>query len=182
MAAHEEGLPVFYTAYMSTSTNADGYSIQGGQVVRIIIHHSTSGRDINGVGNDFENEVIYQRDSAFFVKNVIYDSNGIPTIYLQEDIENGTRDDGQLYSEERGMALRTVPEANSIHDDLSNIQKKDSNRDSGRSKALQRKSSKVNNSISQEDSQENIPWARNLTGNIGRSGRNTGRSLHGSVD
>lgn len=38
----------------------------------------------NTYGNNNESEVLFPRNTSFVVNNIVYDANGIPTIYLTE--------------------------------------------------------------------------------------------------
>lgn len=138
MADHVDGMPIGYSAYTSASKYIDGYQVNGQYVVHIVIPESAGGRDLNGIGNNFENEVIYPRDTVFFVDRVTYSSDGTPTIYLQEVMQSEQRGShkedrifrqgkhGQLYPDERSMAVRKVPEANIPHNHLQGIPERDS--------------------------------------------------------
>ena len=108
MRRHTEGEIVAYTAYTSTSTAQDGYPIEGNYVVHMVIE-GKNGRNLDGFGNNMESEVLFERETMFFIDKIVYAENGIPTIYMQEVNENGI---GQLYSAERGTAVRNMQEHN----------------------------------------------------------------------
>ena len=81
--SHIVGERIMCEAYTSTSTKDDGYPLHGEYVVRHIIQ-SINGRDMNGHGNNFENEVLFARESLFLTDRIEYDRDGTPTIYLTE--------------------------------------------------------------------------------------------------
>lgn len=86
---------VRYPAYTSTSTEIDGYPLDGNFVVRFEIE-STSGRNMEGYGNNSESEVLFPRKARFVVDNIVYDSKGTPTIYLTEVLnEQATKGRGK---------------------------------------------------------------------------------------
>lgn len=74
---------VRYPAYTSTSTEIDGYPLDGKFVVHFEIE-STNGRNMEGYGNNSESEVLFPRNTRFVIDNIVYDEKGIPTIYLTE--------------------------------------------------------------------------------------------------
>lgn len=64
--SHKVGDVKKYNAYIST-TKANSYNDMAN--VRIYINNSKKGKDISSIGLD-EEEVLYQRDSEFFVRSV----------------------------------------------------------------------------------------------------------------
>lgn len=64
--SHKVGSTIKSKAYMST-TKMDSYNDMAN--VRIYINNSKKGKDISSIGLD-EEEVLYQRDSEFFVRSV----------------------------------------------------------------------------------------------------------------
>lgn len=91
MAAHSEGGLTVYPAYTSTSTAVDGYPVEGDYVVHMVIEGET-GRDMAGYGNNSESEVLFPRDTYFFVDKIEYGADGTPTIYMTEVNSNGEID------------------------------------------------------------------------------------------
>lgn len=89
ISAHSIKEGVLYEAYTSTSTTTDGYPLEGDFVVHFEIE-SVTGRDLQGYGNNFENEVLFPRDSSFIVTGIQYDEKGTPTIYLTEETNEQT--------------------------------------------------------------------------------------------
>lgn len=72
----------------SASISPDGYPVEGDLIVTIVIE-SKSARDMNGFGNNFENEVLFQREGAFHAERIETDANGGPVIYMEEVTEDG---------------------------------------------------------------------------------------------
>ena len=64
--SHKVGNIKKYKSYIST-TKSDSYNDMAN--VRIYINNSKKGKDISSIGLD-EEEVLYQRDSEFFVRSV----------------------------------------------------------------------------------------------------------------
>lgn len=121
-AIHIEGAPVFYNAYLSASTITEGYPVEGRYTVKMIIDSATA-RDMVGFGNNFESEVVFKRNCSFLVQRVTYAENGSPTIYLREDEESDTGDDGQLHSEERSRTVRDMQKPHQGYNDLQGVSK-----------------------------------------------------------
>lgn len=126
MSAHQEGWPILYSAYTSTSTAQDGYPVGGNYVVHMVIEGKT-GRNLDGFGNNMEHEVLFERETVFFINKIVYAENGIPTIYMQEVNENGI---GQLYSAERGETMRVVQSSRSYDSDMQGLSERNSDGDS----------------------------------------------------
>ena len=104
LAEHAEGDIVPYEAYTSGSTTQDGYPVQGELTVTQIISSQT-GRDMAGIGNNFESEVVFSRNTRFYVEKVEVDVNGKTVIYMEEVVKHGI---GQLYSEERVQTVQQM--------------------------------------------------------------------------
>ena len=108
VAWHVVGDVVRYPAYISASTDIDGYPLEGDFVVCFEIE-STNGRNIEGYGNNFESEVLFSRGARFIVNDIKYDANGTPTIYLTEVQDNessgvsGQEDSGDFSGNNRGQ-------------------------------------------------------------------------------
>ncbi len=77
------GGTVWHSDYTSTSSDPDGYPVEGQYVVHYEIE-SANGRDLLGYGNNAESEVLIPRNAEFFVEDIRYDEKGTPTIYLTE--------------------------------------------------------------------------------------------------
>ena len=133
MSTHKEGMPVFYKAFTSASTDVDGYPLEGEYVVRMVIE-SVNGRNLEGYGNNFESEVLFKRESDFDITKVTYDENGNPTIYIQEVAENGT---GQLYTGERSETVRDLPEHDTVHSDVQGVSERNTEGNTARGEGPQ---------------------------------------------
>ncbi len=88
LAEHQVGSIIPYSAFTSTSKTLDGYPVEGELTVTLVIEGLT-GHDTEGYGNNFEQEVIFARDTDFLVLRVEQDKNGRSTIYMKEVTENG---------------------------------------------------------------------------------------------
>lgn len=108
VSSHVIGDRVLYEGYTSSSTEVNGYVLDGDFVVHFEIE-SVNGKDLEGYGNNFESEVLFPRDTFFVVKNIKYDSSGTPTIYLTEVRNNessgvsGQEDSGDFSGNNRGQ-------------------------------------------------------------------------------
>ena len=120
--AHQVGEIIGYPAYTSTSKATDGYPVEGDLTVRQIIE-GANGRDLDGIGNNFESEVVFPRESYFTIDRVETDAQGNPVIYMREVTEDGT---GQLHSEERNRTVQQMPETEELHGDLQGVSERDS--------------------------------------------------------
>ena len=104
--AHQTGAPVVYEAFTSASTREDGYEVDGENTAELHIESLTA-RDVGGLGNNFEAEVVFPRNAVFFVDSVERTADGKLIVTLKEEkIDAGKH--GQLYSEERGEVLQPV--------------------------------------------------------------------------
>ena len=83
VAGHVIGEIVSYDAYTSSSTDINGYPIDGDFVVHHIIQ-SRGGKNLAGYGNNSESEVLFPRKSQYITEKIAYDADGTPTIYLTE--------------------------------------------------------------------------------------------------
>lgn len=106
LKAHRAGADIWYPAYTSTSKAADGYPVEGDLTVTQIIE-GANGRDLDGIGNNFESEVVFPRGSTFSIERTETDAQGNPVIYMREVTEDGA---GQLYPEKRNGRVQQVPE------------------------------------------------------------------------
>ena len=117
LAEHAEGDIVPYEAYTSGSTTQDGYPVQGELTVTQIISGQT-GRDMAGIGNNFESEVVFPRGCDFVVERVTQDAQGKPVIYMKEDAENGI---GQLHLEKRVQAVQQMQKEGGRNNNLHEV-------------------------------------------------------------
>lgn len=106
---HAAGDIVPYKAYTSSSTDIGGYPVSGELTVTQIISGKT-GRDLDGIGNNFEREVLFPRNTRFYIERIASDEGGNPVVYMEEVAEHGA---GQLYSEERLQAVQQVQTSSS---------------------------------------------------------------------
>lgn len=104
---HQVGKPIVYRAYTSASTKINGHPVKGNLVVRMVVQ-SINARNVDGYGNNFENEVIFPRKTAYRVEKVVENKKGQPVIYVKEVADNGNGEYGQLHSEERSEILRPM--------------------------------------------------------------------------
>jgi len=120
---HSEGNVVCYDAYTSTSAKSDGHPMPENTKYGITLEiECENGRDIDGFGNNFENEVLYPREFSFVVTEVSTDSDGRPYIKVKE-IGEDVRYKGN--SEEQGNVLQQMRTENPVHGDLPQISEQD---------------------------------------------------------
>ncbi len=147
IAEHEEGALVAYPAYTSTSTDVNGYPLEGQYVVHMVIE-GRGGRNMTGVGNNFESEVLFERQNCFGISKVSRNEDGSVTIYMTEVSANEEADPGGNGSsendsggmprrteaghsaEKRGQAVQQVQEAGELHGDLPAVSEADTLRSS----------------------------------------------------
>jgi hypothetical protein len=120
MSEIEPNAPFIDAAFMSTSTKRDGYPVEGKYIVHMEIE-SLNGRTLEGFGNNFESEVLFPRNSAFIVNDIVYDSDGVPTIYMEE-IENA----GKILNTEKSYGtVRNVQKHNSEDSNVQGVSERD---------------------------------------------------------
>lgn len=118
---HDAGKIVGYPAYTSTSTDPEGYTLDGDLTVTLVME-SAAGRNLEGYGNNFESEILFPRDSEFLVERRGTDGQGKPIIYMREVAEHGiARPGGRVRPEERGQAVQRVQEAEKLYGNMSGI-------------------------------------------------------------
>lgn len=146
VAEHVIGKTVTYDAYTSTSTAADGYPIDGDYVVHFEIEGRT-GRNMDGYGNNSESEILFARQTRFFVDKIEYAEDGTPTIYLTEaqKHDEGRNLQGYDRGDHKGKSrpsdyeaqmdtVRSLQKANAEQGNLSVISGHDSGRSLGGNK------------------------------------------------
>ena len=101
---HRAGKLIQYPAFTSSSTDPEGYPVDGDLTITIVIK-GQNGRNLDGFGNNFEQEITFPRNSKFFIDRMEADTQGKPVIYMREVTKHGT---GQLYSQELGQAVQQV--------------------------------------------------------------------------
>ena len=119
LAEHQVGDAVNYDAFTSTSTEANGYPIEGNHRVHLVIE-GKNGRNVAGYGNNMESEVLFPRQSAFVITKTDTDAQGVPVIYMQEVTNNG-REHGQLYSPEHSEGMQQVHPQEALRDPVRGI-------------------------------------------------------------
>lgn len=144
LKAHRAGADIWYPAYTSTSKAADGYPVEGDLTVTQIIE-GANGRDLDGIGNNFESEVVFPRGSTFSIERTETDAQGNPVIYMREVTEDGA---GQLYPEKRNGRVQQVPEVPQGEIQLREVPGVDSSAEaSGRLPGLRGEGAGVNSDI-----------------------------------
>lgn len=109
LTQYEAGAVVRSKAYLSSSTEQDGYPVEGNlTVLQVITGHN--GRDLDGIGNNFEREVLFPRNTRFYIERVASDEDGNPVVYMEEVAEHGA---GQLYPGEYRQAVQQVQTSSS---------------------------------------------------------------------
>ena len=109
LTQYEAGAVVRSKAYLSSSTEQDGYPVGGNlTVLQVITGHN--GRDLDGIGNNFEREVLFPRNTRFYIERVASDEDGNPVVYMEEVAEHGA---GQLYPGEYRQAVQQVQTSSS---------------------------------------------------------------------
>lgn len=124
---HEAGAYLQYPAYTSTSTSPEGYPVEGDLTVTLVMESAT-GRDMAGFGNNFESEIVFPRDSAFYIERVKTDEQGPPVIYMREVTDYGIR---QLHSQEQHGRMQQVPEVQAGDGHLREVPRVDSTAEAG---------------------------------------------------
>lgn len=127
LAEHQPGQTVGYSSFTSSSKTPDGYPIEGELTATLVIE-GVNGRDVDGFGNNFEQEVLFARKSRFVIDRMETGSNGKPVIYMEEVTEDGI---GQLHSQERSETVQQVQESGKFHGDLSEVSQDDPLRGAG---------------------------------------------------
>ncbi len=122
LAQHQKGAYVGYKAYTSTSTKAGGHPLADGTKLGVTLEITgSSARNLDGFGNNFEGEALYKRRSSFFVTDIGKDRKGHPYIKMTEVIEGEQLRPEEGHSEERGVAVRDVQEAQGVRSDVRSI-------------------------------------------------------------
>lgn len=116
---HSEGSIIDYSAYTSTSAKADGHPMPENTKYGITLEiECESGRDLDGFGNNFENEILYPRDFSFVVTEVGTDKDGRPYIKVKEIGKNVRH---SRNPEEQSNVLQQVQAENSPHGDVHEV-------------------------------------------------------------
>lgn len=75
-------------------------------------------RNLDGFGNNFENEALFPRGTDFIITKVTVDENGHPYIYIEEAQANAERNEPNHDTQKRGGTVRDVQETHSVHGDV----------------------------------------------------------------
>lgn len=154
LAEHAPGGLVRYPAYTSTSTSPEGYPVEGDLTLSMVIE-GENGRDVDGVGNNFEREVIFPRQSGFRIDRVETDDQGKPVIYMKEVSKNGA---GQLYSQEHNGAMQQVQETSQRGVHLRGVPGLDTGRSDGQGVSGLRAEGERSRAVTPEDSTGAAPY------------------------
>ena len=71
-----------------------------------------------GIGNNNESEVLFARNTRFYIQKVGTDADGKTVIYMEEVTNHGA---GQLYSGEHGQAMQQVQTPAGKNDELQKV-------------------------------------------------------------
>ena len=128
LASHEEKTVARSAAYISSSTAMDGYPVSGELTTTQIIT-SRTGRDMSGIGNNNESEILFARNTRFYVEKIETDADGKTVIYMEEVAKHGA---GQLYSEEYGQTVQQMQTSEGEDGELQNVSGVDTRRGADR--------------------------------------------------
>lgn len=119
---HAEGAVVDYNAFTSTSTKADGYPLADGAKYGVVMEIAgDSARDLAGIGNNFESEALFPRETAFIVRSVSSDKNGYAHIVMEEVRDNVQRNEPEHDTQKRSQAVQQVQKAGELHRDVPQV-------------------------------------------------------------
>ena len=131
LAEHAAGGIVSYEAFTSSSTQLDGYPLEG-ELTVLLVMESESGRDMAGFGNNFESEVLFQRGRDFIIDQIGTDNQGKPVLYMREVSEHGVaRSGGWVHSQERSQTVQQMQKTGGLHSDLYEVSETDTARSAG---------------------------------------------------
>lgn len=128
LAAHKPETVVRSAAYTSSSAAIDGYPVSGELTVTQVISGKT-GRDMSGIGNNNESEILFARNTRFYIEKVTTDANGETVIYMEEVAKNGA---GQLHSEKHSQTMQQVQAPAGKNNELQKVPGMDTRRGSDR--------------------------------------------------
>lgn len=74
-----------------------------GELTVTQIISSKTGRDMAGIGNNNESEILFARNTRFYIQKVGTDADGKTVIYMEEVTNHGA---GQLHPQERNQAVQ----------------------------------------------------------------------------
>ena len=124
LAEHEANTAVRNAAYTSSSTDVEGYPVSGELTVTQVISSKT-GRNVAGIGNNNESEVMFPRNTRFYIEKVRTDAGGETVIYMEEVTNHGA---GQLHPEEHGKTVQQVQAPQGENDNLQKVPGMDTRR------------------------------------------------------
>ncbi len=160
VAEHVEGEDIIYPAYTSTSKSEIGYLVDGELTAHIEIY-SENGHDISKIGNEKEQEVLFDRKTRFYVKSISYDGKTANIVleeiaYGEEKISRsseGNRSTQQRYSAQSGassMQQMQVAGSAGTNESVSGLSKRDPQKDILQRNGLRDIRTKVN-SLTEND-------------------------------
>ena len=179
---HIEGQVITYPAYTSTSKSKEGYVVDGELVVHIEIK-GKNGYDISNIGIEEEQEVLFGRQTDFYVSSVSYDGKNANIVL--EEITHGEREISEsdkrdsstqqgYNSKSRTSEVQRMPTSGKM--DVQKTSQRNSQRDSSQREDLQRLQSegKVNSQTSRRTLAEEIEFLENQKK---AAGKQLGRSV-----
>ena len=126
---HVAGGFVYYNSYTSASTDVDGYPITDDTKYAAFLKiNSSSARNLEGFGNNFESEVLFKRETDFIVMDVYIDENGYAHITIEEVNKNANGEQSEYDTEKRSRAVRELQKPHSVYSDLQSISERDTDR------------------------------------------------------
>ena len=179
LAGHQVGDVVNYDAFTSTSTEANGYPIEGNHRVHLVIE-GKNGRNVAGYGNNMESEVLFPRDTEFLITKSETDAQGVPVIYMQEVFTNGQVNSGeqregmqQMHPQEALRVLvRGVPAGNS-QGNLEGAQPQDAVSRGSRDPVREEAGQRLSEARGAETDAQGVPviYMQEVTDNVGKHGQ-----------
>ena len=149
----ESGFMVF-DGYTSTSTEQDGYPVEGDYVVSMVIE-GQNGRDLEGFGANFESEVLFPRGMNVEVDRVEYGSDGKPTVFMREGVSNersgtertvrrdSSREQNRQPARDQRTGVQEVQEVDEENENLQPVSEQNTGRDILGEEDLQRDAAEV---------------------------------------
>ena len=90
-------------------------------------------RDLDGFGNNFESEVLYERNTALFVKEIAKDALGRPYIYMTEGNENvDATGENERYRAERSETVRELQTHDTVQSEMQGVSAGNTGNDTAR--------------------------------------------------
>lgn len=128
------GKPFIDDGYMSFSTEKDGYPLTDDVKLGLTIEiDGSKARDLDGFGNNFESEVLYERNTALFVKEIAKDALGRPYIYMTEGNENvDATGENERYRAERSETVRELQTHDTVQSEMQGVSAGNTGNDTAR--------------------------------------------------